>query len=170
MTLAKYNKKRDFNKTSEPVGKTLKQIEKSAKEKNYINNFVVQKHKATRLHYDFRLAFNGVLISFAVPKGMPKEGEKRLAIHVEDHPIEYINFEGKIPKGEYGAGVVKIVDMGQYRAINSFRMGLEIGKLKFLLLGKKFFGIYSLIKLNEKNWLLIKDKQKFLNKKINKKS
>lgn len=149
--LKTYNKKRNFNKTTEPVGKKV-----TSKFKNL--KFVIQYHRATTKHYDFRLEYNGVLLSFAVPKGMPTSGEKHLAVHVEDHPLSYINFEGVIPKGEYGAGTVEIFDTGIYEPILNFKNGLKQGKLKFTLKGKKTKGIFNLIKMDEKNWLLIKDK------------
>lgn len=151
MKLTNYNNKRNFEKTTEPVGKIKKQKTKKPR-------FVVQYHRATTNHYDFRFEDNGVLVSFAVPKGLPKEGEKHLAVHVEDHPIDYISFEGTIPKGEYGAGTVEIFDKGYIEPINSFKTGLKNGKLKFFLFGKNNVGKYNLIKMDEKNWLFIKDK------------
>ncbi|MDH7563682.1 MAG: DNA polymerase ligase N-terminal domain-containing protein [Candidatus Bathyarchaeota archaeon] len=117
--------------------------------------FVIQKHYATHLHYDFRLEMDGVLKSWAVPKEPPKEaGVKRLAVQVEDHELEYASFEGTIPKGEYGAGKVEIWDKGTYtlRSRNS-------EKIEFTLHGTKLQGDYALIKFKgDKNWLLIKKK------------
>ncbi|MGN1208102.1 MAG: DNA polymerase ligase N-terminal domain-containing protein [Christensenellales bacterium] len=156
MKLSAYNKKRNFQKTSEPLGK----IKNTKTAKMQKSRFVVQYHRATTNHFDFRLAYEGVLISFAVPKGLPNKKEKRLAVHVEDHPIEYIGFEGTIPKGEYGAGTVEIFDEGFYLPQNDFKYGLKNGKLKFELFGKKFSGIYSLVKMDEKNWLMMKNSSK----------
>lgn len=149
MPLFIYRKKRDFKRTAEPKGR----IEKTGK-----SRFVVQRHDASHLHFDFRLEENGVLKSWAVPKGLPeKAGEKRLAVQVEDHPISYIDFEGKIPKGEYGAGFVKIWDKGIFKKISG---SLENGRLKIELNGRRFKGIYFLIQTklsgNKKNWLIFK--------------
>ncbi|MCX8147561.1 MAG: 3'-phosphoesterase [Candidatus Woesearchaeota archaeon] len=117
--------------------------------------FVIQKHNAKRLHWDFRLSMNGVLKSWAVPKEPPKKsGEKRLAVQVEDHPLSYANFEGTIPKGMYGAGTVKIWDKGQYKLIEKTK-----DKLEFELKGKKLKGIYYLVRFKKagpRNWLLFK--------------
>jgi bifunctional non-homologous end joining protein LigD len=166
MSLKKYKEKRDFKKTSEPKGKTEK-----AKD-NLI--FVVQKHDATTLHYDFRLELDGVLKSWAVPKGPslnPKE--KRLAMMVEDHPFDYKDFEGVIPKGNYGAGEVIVWDKGTYHSIETddkkksiplLRQGLEKGDLKFTLHGKKLNGQFALVNMKrpkQNAWLLIKKKDEF---------
>src|SRR3977135_4464344 len=106
MALAEYARKRDFKKTAEP---------KAALGNKIGNRFVIQKHAASHLHYDFRLEINGVLKSWAVPKGVPfAKGEKRLAVQVEDHPVSYINFEGTIPKGQYGGGTVMVWDKGTF--------------------------------------------------------
>jgi len=158
MSLKNYNNKRDFNKTTEPKGK--KNTTKTKKLK-----FVIQHHYARREHYDFRLEHNGILLSFAVPKGLPTEfNTKNLAVHVEDHPIEYINFKGTIPKGNYGAGIVEIFDKGEYIPKHSITSGLKKGHIKFKLIGKKIKGNYSLIKTNEPNWLIIKtDDEKIKN-------
>src|SRR6188768_2849479 len=111
MGLQEYKRKRDFKKTPEPAGTPGK----IAKDKG--SSFVIQKHAATRLHYDFRLEMEGVLRSWAVPKGPSLDpGEKRLAVHVEDHPLDYGGFEGAIPKGEYGGGTVMLWDQGTWRA------------------------------------------------------
>jgi bifunctional non-homologous end joining protein LigD len=120
--------------------------------------FVVQKHDASHLHYDFRLEIEGVLKSWAIPKGVPdKKGEKRLAVLVEDHPLEYADFEGVIPEGNYGAGTVKIWDKGIYEIISG---SFDEGKIEFHLNGKRFDGDYVLIKTKmndeKKNWLLMK--------------
>ena len=146
MSLATYKLKRKFQKTPEPKGKILD----SGK-----NRFVCQEHQATRLHWDFRLEREGVLKSWAVPKTPPlKSGEKRLAVKVEDHPVDYITFAGTIPEGEYGAGTVKIWDKGTYKLIgekeNSFDLELTGAKMK---------GRYNLVhpaSFEDKNWLLIK--------------
>lgn len=157
--LKSYNKKRDFDKTTEPVGipvKTKNQGDKSAKK------FVVQHHKARADHFDFRLEYGGVLLSFAVPKGLSQNPkEKRLAIRVEDHPLDYANFEGIIPKGNYGAGTVEIFDSGKYYPVESFASGLKKGHLKFVLDGKKLKGEWVLTKTDAKNWLVIKKNDRF---------
>ena len=112
MELSEYNKKRDFKKTAEPKGK----IRKSGKELH----FVVQKHDASRLHYDFRIEMDGALLSWAIPKGPSSDPSvKRLAVHVEDHPMDYIDFEGTIPKGQYGGGTVMVWDTGTFFAEGS---------------------------------------------------
>jgi len=147
MTLEKYWQKRKFEKTPEPKGKVLKTGE---------NRFVVQEHWATHHHFDFRLEMERVLKSWAVPKGMPEKiGVKRLAVAVEDHPIDYIDFEGEIPKGLYGAGIVKIFDKGKYELIEK-----TDSRILFILKGKKLKGNYNLVKMKgQKNqWLLFKTK------------
>ena len=145
MGLEKYKQKRDFSKTPEPAGET-KGVGGS--------RFVVQKHQATHLHYDFRLEMEGVLRSWAVPKGVPLEsGIKRLAVQVEDHSVDYIDFAGRIPEGEYGAGTVEIWDRGNYELD-----GKQPDRLEFTLKGEKLSGGYALIHTGGKNWLLIKRK------------
>ncbi|MES2892634.1 MAG: DNA ligase D [Bacteroidota bacterium] len=157
-----YHKKRDFKVTSEPKGTITKSSDFS---------FVVQKHAATRLHYDLRLQLDGVLKSWAVPKGPSEEpGEKRLAVMTEDHPVEYLTFKGKIPEGNYGAGKMEIWDKGTFVPINQEAIpitekealaNLKNGELKFELAGKKLKGSYVLVRLkDEKNWLLIRHKPK----------
>jgi bifunctional non-homologous end joining protein LigD len=161
MVLTLYNKKRNFKETAEPEGKVKKSVSKLS--------FVVQRHKASRLHYDFRLELDGVLKSWAVPKGPslnPKD--KRLAMMVEDHPYDYKNFAGEIPEGNYGAGIVEIWDEGTYNdiensskdiAVKKLRAGLKAGNLKFQLFGKKLKGEFALVKLKtteDNSWLLIK--------------
>ena len=147
MSLDQYKKKRDFKVTPEPLGE--KRGESSSR-------FVVQKHQATHLHYDFRLELDGVLKSWAVPKEPPaKPGIRRLAVAVEDHPVDYISFEGTIPKGEYGAGTVEIWDKGTFE--------LKEGKEKaisLILHGTKLQGDYRLVNFKENNWLLFKAKSK----------
>jgi len=145
MTLEKYWKKRKFEKTSEPKGKVLKTSK---------NRFVVQEHWAKTHHFDFRLEMEGVLKSWAVPKGVPgKISVKRLAISVEDHPIQYLNFEGEIPAG-YGAGKVEIFDKGKYELKEKAK-----DRIIFELKGKKLKGNYNLIRFKKPNqWLLFKIK------------
>ena len=147
MSLGLYKKKRDFKITPEPQGE-LKQ-DRGAR-------FVVQKHKATHLHYDFRLELDGVLKSWAVPKGPPTEPNiRRLAVAVEDHPVDYISFEGTIPEGEYGAGTVEIWDKG------TFELKERTDKtISMILQGKKLQGDYRLVNFKENNWLIFKVKPK----------
>lgn len=162
MSLSKYNSKRNFAVTNEPQGKTTK-TEVSLR-------FVVQRHAATRLHYDFRLELDGVLKSWAIPKGPSLHPEdKRLAMMVEDHPYEYRTFEGSIPKGNYGAGEVEIWDEGTYHPLitknkkedeKELLKELNAGSLKFVLKGKKLKGEFALVKIKNDDkgnaWLLIK--------------
>lgn len=162
--LEQYNKKRDFNKTLEPEGKLIP----PGKELLYS----VQKHDASRLHYDLRLEWEGVLLSWAVPKGPslnPKD--KRLAVRVEDHPVDYRTFEGTIPQGEYGGGTVQLFDQGTWEPLRPVDEGLEKGELKFNLHGKRFKGRFVLVQMknseNDKNWLLIKEKDEFVDPKFN---
>jgi bifunctional non-homologous end joining protein LigD len=146
--LAEYRRKRDPKQTPEPF---------SSKRKGKAPIFVVQRHDATRLHYDFRLELDGALASWAVPKGVPLEpGQQHLAVHVEDHPLDYATFEGEIPKGNYGAGTVEIWDKGTYELVERKRNG----GLTVRLHGKKLDGVWALVpaKLSgdEKNWLLLR--------------
>jgi bifunctional non-homologous end joining protein LigD len=156
MGLAEYKRKRDFAKTAEPAGKPLPKAIKGA------SRFVIQKHDASRLHYDFRLEMDGVLKSWAVPKGLPwGQGEKHLAVEVEDHPVEYATFEGTIPKGEYGGGTVMLWDQGKYYVYGEKPLeSLKKGRLHLVLDGKKAKGEWALIRIRgdgEKNqWLLLK--------------
>ena len=165
--LNEYNKKRDFKKTSEPKGDTKSQKNKTKlKSKKVTKNkekiFVIQYHQARTKHYDLRLEYNGVLLSWAVPKGLSQNPkDKRLAVMVEDHPLDYANFEGVIPKGNYGAGSVEIFDSGSYEPLSSFSTGLKKGHLKFLLNGEKLKGGWSLVKIDDKNWLAIKEDDQF---------
>jgi len=143
--LDKYKKKRRFNKTSEPEGIVSDSTQ---------HRFVVHWHQARHLHYDFRLEMDGVLRSWAVPKGVPLEpGVRRLAVQVEDHPVEYIDFSGEIPEGQYGAGTVVIWDSGKFELTNQ-----QPDHLEFSLYGNKLSGNYVLIHTDKKNWLLIKRK------------
>lgn len=152
MTLARYRKKRDFKKTSEPRGTT-------DRAKHHATTFVVQKHHATHLHYDLRLEMDGVLKSWAVPKKPSMSpAVKRLAVRVEDHPLEYAGFHGTIPKGEYGAGTVELWDKGAYRLISGSVRG---GELVVALRGKKLKGQFVLVRMRgPKNWLLIKKRER----------
>lgn len=143
MDLKKYQAKRHFGVTSEPKGK----IEKTGQ-----SRFVVHEHHASHLHYDFRLEMGGVLKSWAVPKGPPEaSGVKRLAVAVEDHPVEYIDFHGTIPEGQYGAGTVEIWDKGKFVLKEK-----NAKAMKFEMRGEKLKGDYALVKMEEKNWLLYK--------------
>jgi bifunctional non-homologous end joining protein LigD len=153
MSLKEYVRKRDFKKTPEPEAKVG-----PAKGQN---RFVIQKHAATRLHYDFRLELEGTLKSWAVPKGVPYvKGEKHLAVQVEDHPISYIDFEGTIPRGQYGGGTVMVWDQGTYEPLSAApAKELAGGKLHFVLQGKKLKGEWYLVQLRGgKDWLLIRGK------------
>lgn len=169
MSLTKYNEKRKFDKTPEPKG---------GKSKADDLIFVIQKHDASRLHYDFRLEMDGVLKSWAVPKGPSTDPSvKRLAMMVEDHPYDYKDFEGIIPEGNYGAGTVMVWDMGTYEPLDEadsktsrekiLLKGLKEGSLKFRLKGKKLHGEFALVKtkgMEENSWLLIKHRDKFASK------
>jgi len=170
MALKDYNNKRKFDETTEPKGKTKKSKDQLI--------FVIQRHAASRLHYDFRLEMEGVLKSWAVPKGPSLNPEdKRLAMMVEDHPYDYKDFEGNIPEGNYGAGQVEIWDSGTYEPLdetsklsdeNELLKELKAGSLKFILHGKKLKGEFALVKMkNAENnaWLLIKHKDKFAEEK-----
>jgi DNA ligase D-like protein (predicted 3'-phosphoesterase) len=158
-SLKKYREKRDFRKTGEPQGEKKKSSAEPI--------FVIQKHDASRLHYDFRLEVDGVLRSWAIPKGVSTvPREKRLAVPTEDHPLEYGDFEGVIPEGEYGAGTVMVWDTGPYRNLRgekkgdgaSMKKSLEDGKVEVWLEGKKIQGGYALIRTGDGRWLLIKKK------------
>lgn len=170
MSLVQYKKKRKFDKTSEPSGS-----EKSSGKGAL--TFVIQRHKASRLHYDFRLEMDGVLKSWAVPKGPSLNPEdKRLAMMVEDHPLNYANFEGIIPKGQYGGGTVMVWDRGVYRPYdgksreeqeNILLEQLKKGHLTFIMLGKKLKGEFALVKIHgsdENAWLLIKKSDEYASK------
>jgi bifunctional non-homologous end joining protein LigD len=157
MPLEDYRKKRDFNETPEPAGR---QKPREAAERPI---FVVQKHKATSLHYDFRLEIEGVLVSWAVPKGPSlNTANRRLAIRTEDHPLEYADFEGVIPEGQYGAGTVMVWDRGTYEVEPDRPAADQLarGELKFNLHGQKLQGGFVLIRTGRgsagQSWLLIK--------------
>ena len=165
MSLSQYKKKRNFKNTPEPeTGKA-----KSGKAKI----FVIQRHHASHLHYDFRLELQGTLKSWAVPKGPSlNPADKRLAMMVEDHPISYATFEGDIPEGNYGAGHVDVWDHGTYEPVDKngnkisytqFAKDLEEGSIKFVMKGRKLKGEFALVnmKKDEKTWLLIKHRDEY---------
>ncbi len=143
--LKEYKRKRDFAITSEPAGRPgALEVDRPT--------FMIHKHHARRLHYDLRLERGGVLVSFAIPKGLPEEpGVRRLAVHVEDHPMEYGSFEGSIPKGEYGAGEVRIFDEGTYEPLE-----WTDKKITIRLHGERLDGEYHIVKTDEKNWLIFR--------------
>jgi bifunctional non-homologous end joining protein LigD len=156
--LAEYNAKRDFTRTAEPAGKVPNARTKTL-------HFVIQKHAASHLHYDFRLELDGVMKSWAVPKGPSLDPTvRRLAMEVEDHPISYNTFEGTIPKGEYGGGTVMLWDRGSYEpedggGADSLRRGYEKGELRFQMHGRRLRGGFVLARLRRPGrpqWLLIK--------------
>jgi bifunctional non-homologous end joining protein LigD len=164
--LSEYRRKRDFTKTAEPKGGGARQAKKLA--------FVIQKHDASNLHYDLRLEQNGVMKSWAVPKGPSLDPSvKRLAMEVEDHPIEYNKFEGTIPQGEYGGGTVMLWDRGTYTyggsdpdPIEGLRRGYQKGDFKFVLNGKRLKGSWALVRMRRNQsgkpqWLLIKHRDEF---------
>ena len=153
--LAEYNRKRRFEVTPEPAGKPGPG-RKTALE------FVVQKHRASRLHYDFRLEHDGVMLSWAVPKGPSLDpANKRFAMQTEDHPIEYNQFEGLIPEGQYGGGTVMIWDRGTWEPeVEDVDAALAKGDLKFTLRGKKLRGSWVLVRMRSRQWLLIKHRDK----------
>ena len=161
MGLKEYDKKRDFSKTPEPKSSVKKEHKKRI--------FVVQRHDASHLHFDFRLEDEGVLKSWAVPKGPSMNAsDKRLAIMVEDHPLDYAGFEGEIPKGEYGGGTVKIWDSGTWepdKEHQNVESALKQGALDFFLHGKRLQGEFILIKTNYKDtknsWMLKKKNDKY---------
>src|SRR6201993_3263629 len=159
--LARYREMRDFSTTAEPKGAT-----KDTRAPADGLPFVIQKHAATRLHYDFRLGWNGVLKSWAVAKGPSYVvADKRLAVQVEDHPMEYGGFEGTIPKGQYGGGTVMLWDTGTWEPVGDAAEGYRKGHLKFDLQGEKLHGRWALVKMHGSDryggkgdpWLLIKD-------------
>jgi bifunctional non-homologous end joining protein LigD len=163
MALNEYRKKRDFKITPEPSGG------KSSSKNQKSRIYVVQKHRATALHYDFRLEFRGTLLSWAVPKGPSLDPSvKRLAMQVEDHPIDYAGFEGVIPEGEYGGGAVMVWDKGTWTSESPDpAAALEKGDLKFTLHGKKLKGSWVLVRTRgfgsstKTSWLLIKHRDEF---------
>lgn len=149
--LTKYNSKRNFNKTKEPIGKLSKKRKKLT--------FCIQHHLARKDHYDLRLEHNKTMPSWAIPKGPSyNPNDKRLAIKVEDHPLSYKTFEGTIPKGEYGGGTVMLFDIGTYEIIK-----YEKNLIKAIFHGHRLKGMWTLTHFNNTNWLLIKDKDYFKN-------
>jgi bifunctional non-homologous end joining protein LigD len=161
MRLEDYRRKRKFTETPEPIG--------GARRSGGRRIFVVQKHDASRLHYDFRLAINGVLVSWAVPKGPSMNpAEKHLAIRTEDHPLEYAQFEGVIPESQYGAGTVMVWDTGKYDPKNSIPANKQLaqGKIDIVLHGIKLRGGFALVRTAKRSadpsgkerWLLIKER------------
>jgi len=161
MALEEYERKRDFKQTPEPPPKLGK---------NKQQRFVVQKHRATRLHYDFRLEMEGVLKSWAVPKGPSLDpADKRLAMQVEDHPVSYFDFEGVIPTGNYGAGTVMVWDVGTWEPLGNAAEMLKKGDLKFRLNGEKLKGDFALVHIRSRRsdskgneWLLIKHRDAYV--------
>jgi bifunctional non-homologous end joining protein LigD len=158
-SLEKYHEKRDFTHTLEPFGEEGTGAGRGI--------FVVQKHAARQLHYDFRLEMDGVLRSWAVPKGPSLDpAARRLAVHVEDHPLEYADFEGTIPEGEYGGGTVMVWDRGFWVPVGDAEKGYAQGNLKFSLRGEKLHGSWALVRMKgragleegKENWLLIKER------------
>lgn len=165
MKLKDYRKKRDFEITPEPEGGT--EVKPSPGKPL---SYVIQKHQASHLHYDFRLEWDGVLLSWAVPKGPSLDPSiKRLAMQVEDHPVEYGSFEGRIPEGEYGGGTVMVWDRGTWTAeVPDVKGALEKGDLKFTLQGAKLKGSWVLVRTRggfggggRASWLLIKHRDQF---------
>ena len=167
MSLKTYREKRNFDVSPEPAGESAAKQEKKDK-----LAFVVQKHRATQLHYDFRLEYGGVLLSWAVPKGPSLDPSvKRLAMRVEDHPLEYGGFEGAIPAGEYGGGTVMVWDNGDWSPeTDDVEGALRKGDLKFTLHGKKLRGSWVLVRTRgygssaDKAWLLIKHRDEYASK------
>jgi len=170
MALEAYRMKRDFRKTPEPDGHAHGSRGKPI--------FVVQKHAARRLHYDFRLEINGVLVSWAVPKGPSlNPSDRRLAIRTEDHPLEYADFEGVIPKGQYGAGTVMVWDKGTYDVENGLAIEQQLarGEIMVILCGKKLRGGFVLIqtakrlaaRAEQARWLLIKQRDQYADPSLN---
>ena len=159
-SLSQYWKKRDFGATPEPRGEVVPA--------HQALSFVIQKHAASRLHYDFRLELGGTLVSWAVPKGPSLDPHvRRMAVHVEDHPLSYASFEGVIPKGHYGAGTVEVWDRGTWVPVEDPREGLRKGRLKFELHGEKLHGRWMLVRINsskderQEPWLLIKEHDEY---------
>jgi bifunctional non-homologous end joining protein LigD len=154
-SLHEYKRKRDFATTPEPQGGKRKGVERL---------FAVQKHRASALHYDFRLEAGGVLVSWAVPKGPSLDPKvKRLAMQVEDHPLDYARFEGVIPEGEYGGGTVMVWDIGTYRLEDdeTFDEAMRKGRIVFSLDGKKLKGGWVLVRTRGRQWLLMKRRDRY---------
>src|SRR5664279_1916667 len=165
--LETYREKRDFEKTAEPQGARRR---RRARKRGAGGVFVIHKHAARQLHWDLRLQMDGVLKSWAVPKGPSTDpAVRRLAVHVEDHPLEYGDFEGVIPKGEYGGGTVMLWDAGRWEPIGDAEAGYRRGELKFRLAGRRLHGAWALVRMKAasesgkgagagKDWLLIKER------------
>jgi bifunctional non-homologous end joining protein LigD len=154
--LAEYERKRDFSRTLEPGPRPARSATR--------RSFVIQKHRATALHYDFRLEIGDAMPSWAVPKGPSLDpSQKRLAMQVEDHPLEYAGFEGIIPEGEYGGGTVMIWDEGTYEMLDDVdpAAALRKGELRFVLHGRKLKGRWTLVRTGPRKWLLIKGRDKY---------
>jgi len=168
ISLKEYREKRDFRVSPEPAGLASKEQSKRSRSRIY----AIQKHQASRLHYDFRLENNGVLLSWAVPKGPSLDPSiKRLGIQVEDHPVEYAKFEGVIPEGQYGAGTVMVWDIGTWiPEQDDPAAAIKKGELKFALRGKKLHGSWVLVRTRGygrnagKSWLLIKHRDRYASK------
>jgi bifunctional non-homologous end joining protein LigD len=169
MTLDTYRRKRRFDRTPEPRGDTVRRDETRAAAPDH-GRFVVQRHRATRLHYDFRLEIGGVLVSWAVPRGPSLDPQqRRLAVHVEDHPIEYFDFEGSIPRRQYGAGDVIVWDWGTWSADPSTAdaaAAIQAGELKFDVDGEKLHGDFVLLRMRwtdapKDQWLLIHRRDRY---------
>ena len=166
--LGEYQAKRDFTRTAEPAGNVARSSRAKARAKLH---FVIQKHAASHLHYDVRLELDGVMKSWACPKGPSLDPtQRRLAVEVEDHPIEYNTFEGTIPAGEYGGGTVMLWDRGTYEPesgdVDDLRKGYERGDIKFRLHGKRLQGSFALVRMRNKGeakpqWLLIKHRDEY---------
>jgi bifunctional non-homologous end joining protein LigD len=171
--LAEYHRKRNFARTGEPKGEIKRERPQSGKKSGKRLSYLIQKHAASRLHYDFRLEWHGTLLSWAVPKG-PSENpqDKRLAVHVEDHPVEYGQFEGTIPEGEYGGGTVMLWDRGTWEPHGDVDEALKKGKLAFDLHGERLHGQWALVRLrgrdrsDKDNWLLIKERDELARKTV----
>src|ERR1051325_6020093 len=166
--LKTYRAKRNFKLTEEPRGN----LARAKSSKGKAGRYVIQKHDATRLHYDLRLELDGVMLSWAVTRGPSLvPGDKRLAIHVEDHPIEYNKFEGTIPEGEYGGGTVMIWDRGTWTPEHDPHKGMQKGHLDFELHGEKLKGGWHLVRMRKRRgerqepWLLIKATDEFARQK-----
>jgi bifunctional non-homologous end joining protein LigD len=165
MSLKTYRQKRDFRISPEPSGT-------SRHRSKQLGVYVIQKHRATQLHYDFRLEFDGTLLSWAIPKGPSLDPSvKRLAMHVEDHPVDYATFEGVIPEGKYGGGTVMVWDQGTWQPeAENVTEALKKGDLKFTLKGEKLHGSWVLVRTRgyghntDRSWLLIKHRDRFASK------
>jgi len=161
--LAEYNRKRRFDVTPEPRGRPRTTRAHSSKARTTTRQFVVQKHRASHLHYDFRLEHEGAMLSWAIPKGpSPDPATKRLAMMTEPHPMDYNAFEGVIPEGEYGGGTVMIWDRGTWEPeVPDVTTALAKGDLKLTLHGKKLRGSWVLVRTRNRQWLLIKHRDRF---------